>query len=209
VSVPPAGEPRARGLRPALVGLALLVAGAPPAFAHPHIWINSVTTFHFEAGRLTGLELEWAFDEFFGEWVVQDFDLDGDGVLDAEEQARLYEEAFVGLAEFDFLTHIRIDGEKLRVTAVEGFEAVIEDGVLVYRFTVPFAEPIDPGRQRVSTSLYDETFFIDVMLDGADPVRFEGVADGACHFAVREDAGNAIYFGLVYPLVIDLDCTGS
>lgn len=203
-----------RTVRPRISAAAVCAALAaatlvwtPPAVAHPHVWINAVATFVFERDALTGIRLEWSFDEFFGDFVIHDFGLAGlEGELGAEERALLQDNAFSALSEFDYLTHIRIDGEAVAVADARDFSAAIENGVLVYRFTAALPEPVDPRAHEVSAGLYDDTFYIDVMLDEADPVRFDGLPDGTCRFRIREDEGNAIYFGLVYPLVIDLDC---
>jgi ABC-type uncharacterized transport system substrate-binding protein len=195
----------ARAMRAALAALPLLAVAAPLA-AHPHIWIHAVATFRFEDGQLNALHLEWTFDEFFGDFVIHEFGVAGEGPVDEATLAVLEGEAFSALEDFDYLTHLRIDGEPVPVGGVRGFEAAVEDGVLIYRFVVELPEPVDPAAREVSASLYDHSFYIDVLLDEHDPVRFEGIPDGACRYRIREDEANAIWFGMVYPLAIDLDC---
>ena len=48
-----------------------------------------------------------------------------------------------------------------------------------------------------------------MLLDQHDPVRFRGMDSGACIYDIREDADNAIYYGMVNPLVITLQCAVS
>ena len=50
---------------------------------------------------------------------------------------------------------------------------------------------------------------MEVDLDENDPVHFAGLPSGACTFDIKEDSDNPIYFGMVYPLVIKLNCATS
>ena len=60
-------------------GPMLLLAGeVAPAAAHPHVWITDVTTFVFEGRQLVGLRHRWTFDEFFGSFVIEEHDRDGE-----------------------------------------------------------------------------------------------------------------------------------
>ena len=195
---------------------ALVLGGAVPAVglsglaaAHPHVWITDITTFLFKDRQLVGIRHHWEFDEFFGSFVIEEHDANGDGVFDAEETEAIGEAAFSNLREFGYFTHARIDGEKLALDEVTDFAARIDDGTLVYEFTLPLPEPIDPGADRFAAGIYDSEYYVEVLLDEYDPVRFEGIASGACTFDIREDTENPIYYGMVYPLAITLSCATS
>lgn len=187
---------------------ALLVLPAAP-HAHPHVWITSVTTFVFEERHLVALRHRWRFDEFFSSFVIGEHDADGDGAFDAAELATLRAGAFANLEEYGYFTHLRADGTALRLEEVADFTAEIDDGVLIYEFTLPLPEPIDPVVVPLATGVYDADYYVEVLLDEHDPVRFAGLPSGACTFDIREDAANPIYFGMVYPLAISLRCATS
>ncbi|MDJ0947587.1 MAG: DUF1007 family protein [Alphaproteobacteria bacterium] len=197
-----------RLLTPFAAALLVAFATGQPS-AHPHIWINDVTTFLFQDGRLTGVRHRWAFDEFTGSVIIQDFDVDKNGAFDAAETARLQSEAFSNLHEFSYLTHIRLDGAKFTPERVDDFAARIDDGTLVYEFTLPLNDPVDPKTTSVSLGVYDETFYIYVGYDENDPVRFAGIDSGVCSYEVSEDKENPIYFGMVFPMKIELRCATS
>jgi ABC-type uncharacterized transport system substrate-binding protein len=188
-----------------------LIWGVPagPAAAHPHVWITDATTFVFEGRRLVGLRHHWTFDEFFGSFVIEQHDLDGDDLFSPAETTALRQGAFDNLAEFGYFTHLRIDGEAWPLREVEGFAARIEDGVLVYEFTLPLPEPVDPAAAALAVGVYDPEYYVEVLLDENDPVRFAGLPSGACTFDVREDSEHPIYYGMVYPLAITLACATS
>ena len=199
---------------PALLLFALALAAAlllqgGVAAAHPHVWITSITEFVFEGPELVGLRHRWQFDELFSSYVIEEHDANGDGSFDAAELASLQEGAFSNLREFDYFTHARIDGAALALTEVREFAATIADGVLIYEFALPLPEPIDPAAVSFAAGVYDPEYYVEVLLDPEDPVRFSGMQPGACIFEVREDTANPIYFGMVYPLAITLSCATS
>jgi ABC-type uncharacterized transport system substrate-binding protein len=194
----------------ATAGALLAFAGrAEPVDAHPHVWIDAVVTFVFEDGQLVGLRHHWKFDEFFGSFVIEEYDADGDGAFDAAELGAIRAGAFSNLREFDYFTHLRINGAKLPLQEVSSFTARIEDGVLVYEFAMPLPEPVDPGENSFAASVYDVEYYVEVLLDQYDPVRFEGIPSGGCTYEIHEDAENPIYYGMVYPLAITLNCATS
>jgi ABC-type uncharacterized transport system substrate-binding protein len=204
----PSAWGRALGLVIGGCGLAL---GFRPgsAAAHPHVWIDAVVTFLFEDGQLVGLRHHWKFDEFFGSFVIEEHDANGDGAFDAAEVGPIRASAFSNLREYDYFTHVRVNGDKLPLHEVSSFTARIEDGVLVYEFTMPLPEPLDPGESSFAVSVYDVEYYVEVLLDENDPVRFEGIPSGGCTYEIQEDAENPIYYGMVYPLTITLNCATS
>lgn len=194
----------------ATAGALLAFGGRPgPAVAHPHVWIDAVVTFVFEERRLVELRHRWKFDEFFGSYVIGEHDRDGDGAFDEAEIGAIRDSAFSALREYDYFTHVRVDGDELPLDEVSAFTARIEDGVLVYEFALPLPDPIDPGQGTVSASVYDVEYYVEVLLDQYDPVRFEGIPSGGCTYEIREDADNPIYYDMVYPLAITLNCATS
>ncbi len=187
----------------------LLLGKADPAAAHPHVWITNVSTFVFEDRQVVGVRQRWTFDEFFGSFVIEEHDQDGDGTFDPAETAALREGAFDNLREFDYFTHLRVDGASLPLREIEAFEARIEDGVLVYEFMLPLPAPVDPARSDLALGVYDAEYYVELLLDEHDPVRFAGLPDGACTFDIREDTERPIYYGMVFPLTITLACATS
>jgi ABC-type uncharacterized transport system substrate-binding protein len=199
--------------RPALATgpiVTLLLAGSSgPATAHPHVWITDVTTFVFEGPKLVGLRHHWVFDELFSSFVIEEHDADGNGAFDPGELAGVQEGAFSNLAEYGWFTHARIEGEAVALDRVADFRASIADGILSYDFTLPLPEPVDPAAASVAVGVYDPEYYVEVLFDREDPVRFAGMEPGACIFDIREDTEHAIYYGMVYPLVITLSCAVS
>jgi ABC-type uncharacterized transport system substrate-binding protein len=197
--------------RPARVAMATcaLALCAGPAAAHPHVWINAVATFLFEDRMLVGVHHYWEFDEMFASLVIEEQDADRDGKLNGDEIASVQANAFSTLRDYDYFTHVRIDGNDVPLHEVRDFSARIDSGVLVYEFTMPLAKPIDPGATRFVAGIYDPEYYVEVLLDEDDPVRFEGLPSGACTYAIEEDSEHPIYYGMVNPLTIVLSCGTS
>ena len=193
----------------ALVPLLLLVGEVAPAAAHPHVWITDVTTFVFEDRQLVALRHRWTFDELYSSFVIQEHDLDGDGRFDPTEMAALRQGVFDGFEQVDYFTQLRVDGDAWRLLEDEGFQARIEDGALVYEFTLPLPQPVDAGAVDLAVGVYDPEYYVEVLLDEHDPVRFAGLPSGACTFDIREDTLRPIYYDMVFPLAISLACATS
>lgn len=177
--------------------------------AHPHVWIDSEATMEFKDGKLTAVHMRWSFDDLFSSFVLGEFDRNKDKKLDKAESAEVQKNAFSNLKNFNYFTHLRIGGEKVKITAVRNFKPSVEDGKVVYRFTVDLPQPVDPNAKVVGLSVYDDTFYVDVAFAKTNPVRFKGKAPNACTYKVTRDKKNPIYFGAVLPQLATLNCAGS
>lgn len=192
-----------------VVGALLTMTSGPSANAHPHVFIDNIAYVQFENGKITGLRFHWTFDEIFSFLLFEDFDKDKDKSFNKTEVAALRAGAFSALKELRYFTHIRIDGKLLAEPRVLDFEAVAKDGRVSYSFTVPFDKPVDPRRNTLSFGVYDATFYVSVVHDAIDPVRFTGDGSQACHFELGDDTENPIYFDMVIPKKVDVICATS
>ncbi len=186
-----------------------LIGQSGPAAAHPHVWITDVTTFLFKERQLVGIHHHWSFDEIFSSFVIQEHDRDGNGAFDQPETASVQAAAFSKLREYGYFTHLRVDGDPLPLDQVEDFQATIVDGVLSYDFTLTLPAVVEPAAQTLVVGIYDPEYYVEVLLDENDPVRFSGSPSGVCTFDIKEDVDTPIYFGMVYPLAIRLNCATS
>jgi ABC-type uncharacterized transport system substrate-binding protein len=195
-------------MRPAILGFAALTILAFPqeAAAHPHVFINNVVSFVFEKEQVTGIHLEWTFDELFSSTVLEGFDQNGDGAFDAGEIKEAEAGAFSNLRDYHYFSNLWVDGQAVAEIAVRDFTAAAKDGIVTYNFVIPLAKPVDPAQHRVEVSIYDEEYYVDVALDENDPVRFENEPGGRCHYEIAEDKANPYYFGMVFPQRIKLIC---
>jgi ABC-type uncharacterized transport system substrate-binding protein len=193
-------------LRRLWLAAAVLAVGTGPASAHPHVWIDNVTTFVFHDQRLAAVRLTWSFDEFFGTAIIRRFDQNRNNVFEPDELAKLQAGAFDNLKEYKYFTHILLDGKEQSEVRIEDFKASVRNGQLVYEFTVPLPGSVDPAAVEVIVTVYDESYFVEVALDPNDPVRFDRMTAGQCAFAIREGSNNLTSFGIAPYQLVSLSC---
>ncbi|MDN5848943.1 MAG: DUF1007 family protein [Nitrococcus sp.] len=131
-----------RHLVAAVSGLLLILTGAPPASAHPHIFVDARAKLVFnDAGAIEQLRHEWTFDPSFSAWIIQGLDTDDDGVVSSPEMQRLADENMVGLAGYQFYTYASIGERDLAFEAVGDQSMAYEDGRVTLQYSIHLAEP--------------------------------------------------------------------
>ena len=60
---------------------------------------------------LVGMWHHWEFDEMFGSYVIEEQDAERKGTLDGAEIAFIQANVFSNLRDYDYFTHVRIDGK--------------------------------------------------------------------------------------------------
>jgi ABC-type uncharacterized transport system substrate-binding protein len=81
--------------------------------AHPHVWIDTVATFVFDRGKVVSIKLEWTFDEFFSESLIDSIHPKKKGTLDAKEIKELYEKDLANLKNYEYFIHLRLGGQEV------------------------------------------------------------------------------------------------
>jgi ABC-type uncharacterized transport system substrate-binding protein len=186
--------------------LALVLAMASPAAAHPHVWIETVTTFMVKDGAITGLRVGWAFDEFFSASLLEDFDTNHDRKFDAKEIAAIQKGAFAKTAGQNYFTFVKTGGVPMTGLVAREFSASVAGDSVHYSYVLPFPHPVDPRKAALTVTYYEDTYYIDVAAAPRDAVRFEGDGSLGCSGKVAEDPATTIYFGSVHPLTVFLKC---
>ena len=196
--------PKSAPSRLAMVAAVLVLLQASPARAHPHIWIDAHLDIRIDNMKVTNITVTWMFDEIFSYALIEEFDRDVNNIFTATEVAELQANAFAALKESGYFTHFR------QMTAfppsVAGFSAWIEGDRIGYSFDI--SAPDVPLTEGLDISVYDETFYVDVILDEAGPVTLSGPGAAACLYRLSEDAQNPIYFDLILPQLVTVQCDG-
>lgn len=194
-----------RVLKSLFLALALM-APAAAAQAHPHIWIRATATLQFENGKITGIEHEWLFDDFFSNALISDFDKNKNKQFDPDEVKELQANAFQALKEFGYFTHIKVDGKQVAIETTRDFAPAIKDGKVIYRFTAVLPQPVDPRAAQFAAGVYDHSYYVDVELNPQLGVKLAGGGSETCKFAVVEDKDAPLYFGATYARRIEIRC---
>lgn len=168
------------GNRCVTAALFVLTLGfAAPGAAHPHVWIDLRSTVVLDDnGRVTAIEEHWTFDEFYTVFATEGMDR-----LEITPQEALKEIArtnLKNLREYDYFTDVRAGGSKVDLGTVETFETGVQEGRMWMRFAVPLATPVDPSAERLSFSVYDPTYYIEILHLKGDVVSFRGSQADGC-----------------------------
>lgn len=147
-----------------ITALLLLATRIPPVYAHPHVFVDYGLTFVFNQQGLTGIALDWAFDEMFTQMLLEEGDMNHDQRFDAREIAKIKKMAFDNLAHHAWFTHILVNGRPYPVTETTGFHTALVDGRAHYSFFIPCRVAAGKIPQQVSLTLYDSTYYTDLSL---------------------------------------------
>ena len=193
---------------------AALLAGAvallpKPAEPHPHVWIDTVVKPQFTDGMLTSFAIDWTFDELYSFLVIDDFDSNKNGTLEENELANLAKASRDTLGATNYFTRIMIDGLPLQGVDFTDLTATSQYERISYHFTAKLKQPVDLRTQDLTFATYDENYYIEILLNEDDPVRFEGDWPRACRYEIGRDEVNRIYFDLVAPTVVRFPCPTS
>lgn len=149
-----------------LAVLIIMITGRfSSAVAHPHIFIESRVEIVFDDQGLAGIQMQWVFDEMTSSGFIVDYDTDRDGAFSVPEAEVLKREGFDYLKNYEYMTHIEIDGKPFKVRYVKDFKPVIKKDLLVYHFFIPCHVKASRHPKRVSLAVYDEEYYVDYSQD--------------------------------------------
>ena len=192
-----------------LVLAAVFALWTVPASAHPHVWITAKIAFLTDGSRLIGIHDVWQLDDMFSDFLIGEYDTDGDGRFSEDETARLQDEAFSLLSETDYLSDLEVDDQRIPLKVATDFSAEIdpESHIVTYAFTTPLPEPVPLAGSPIRLALYDDTFYVDIGVADKNAVAFAGT--DACSATIAEDPTIDLLGGLFHPSAIRLTCASS
>jgi ABC-type uncharacterized transport system substrate-binding protein len=189
-----------------LAGLALACIWPQMAQAHPHVFIDNRVTFLFAGGKVVGFRTDWRFDEIFTEDLLAQFDTDGDKQFTAAESQQVKEGTLPNLTAFHYFTYAYEDGKDLGKLEPADFKADIVDGAARFIFTYTLPKPIDPRQVKVAISIYDQEYYVEVLMAEKDPVAMEGDGHDGCESKIADDPAHAYFGGFVVPQSVAVLC---
>jgi ABC-type uncharacterized transport system substrate-binding protein len=168
-------------MRNRLLALFAVAAGvcfaAPPALAHPHVWVVMKSEFAYAPdGSITGVRHAWTFDDMFSTFATQGLDQKTKGVFTREELAPLAEVNMTSLKEFDYFTYGTVDGKKTSFGAPKDYWLEFKNSELTLHFTLPLAQPV--VAKSVSLEVYDPSYYVDFAFAEKEPVSLAGAPAG-------------------------------
>lgn len=195
----------------------------PQVRAHPHVFVD--VSLRFEAdgqGRITGVEVTWAYDELFSLLILSDhgFDSDGDMALTQDERAALLGFDLQDWPEgFEGALFLEARGARVPLGAPEALSVALEEGKLVTRHRRPV-----PGARADGLAVrpYDPSYYAALSLGAVSGLpegcRSEIIPpDIAAADAKVESLGGAgreavfeeVEVGIYYADTLEVTCASS
>jgi len=190
-------------IRLPLLIAALFVSGA--AVAHPHVWIKYSAQLRMQGTSIAAIKEIWRFTEGFPVQLVGVDALPDNGALDAKQTAIFREQAFASLAGAQYFTHLFVDGQPQQVLDPDDFRVSVEQGKVVYTFTLKLAAPVKVTGHQIALGIWDDSFFVDYEPDAAHAVSLDGAAS-ACTSKPFADRAHPIFNGIVVPQATAISC---
>lgn len=157
-----------------------------PAWAHPHVWADIRTGLMVDGqGMITGVRMEWTFDEGYSGFALEGLDTNGDGVYGPDEIQPLTKENIESLKESDYFGFMRQNGKLLKHGAVTEATQIYESNKLTLAFVFPLETPVDPRKGVFDYKVYDPDFFISFEYVKDSPVELEGTLPQGCSWELK------------------------
>ncbi|MEJ1160222.1 DUF1007 family protein [Prosthecomicrobium sp. N25] len=169
--------------------LALILTGASPAAAHPHVFVDARAELVFDGkGTLTAIRHVWRFDDAFSAFATQGLDQNGDGQLSREELQPLAKINVESLKEYDYFTFLKQGDKRKGFKLPSEYWLQVNDGLLTLFYTLPLIEPIKMGGASLELDVYDPIFFVDFELVKDEPALLVNSPTGCSLEVVRKGA---------------------
>jgi ABC-type uncharacterized transport system substrate-binding protein len=169
---------------------ALVLAVAPEASAHPHVWVTMRSELVYAAdGSIVGVRHVWRFDDMFSTFALEGIAHKRKGVYTREELAPLAEVNVTSLKEYGYFTVARVDRKKVPLAEPVDYWLEYADSALTLHFTLPFKTPL--VAKNLMLEIYDPTWFVDFTYAEKDPVALAGAPQG-CGVNVQRPGGSNV-----------------
>ncbi|HVI52426.1 MAG TPA: DUF1007 family protein [Candidatus Sulfotelmatobacter sp.] len=198
--------------RPVLSTLIMLLTPSL-ASAHPHVWVDTIVTARLDKGAVVSLREDWTFDEDFSATVLSDLrklkGMGGDrhSAFSPAEIAKLQQNAFSNLKNYDYFTHLWLNDKALKIKPdVEDFTARMEGDKLRYLFTVRLVQPAAVKGAALKVGIWDDSYYVDVGPAKGQSALIEGDGTASCRARITDDPKHLLYYGSITPKIAEVTC---
>ena len=172
-----------------LICLCLLTALPRSIFAHPHAFIDMAVDVLFDKdGAIIGLKEVWLFDEFYTAYAIESTDKVKKGAPAQEKLVELLNINLRNLAKHDYFTKVRVGKEAVAVGTAKDASSRMFGARLEMTFTLPFKAPVQLTDKPFVYSIYDPTYYIEMLhADIKDVIRLIDAPAGCKHSLFKPD----------------------
>lgn len=147
--------------------------------AHPHMWVDLITKVVInDKGSVTSIHQKWVFGEFFSASLIDDIVKNKKGINKGlkEEISKI----LVNLEEYDYFTNIKVNNSKINIGKVKKFNTGIQNTRIWIEFNVPFVKPVNILSNNLTYSIFDPTYYIEMLHLEDAQINFVGKNPNNC-----------------------------
>ncbi|GEM_PF-4070931 len=157
----------------------LLSLAAPLAMAHPHAWMDLQTRFLIDdKQQLTALDLIWHFDDFYSANIIEDMKQKKEPL--AQQYQDFAKQSVEFMASENWLTHLKMNGKDLTFSPPTAYRTEKQQYHLVLHFVLPLKEPVVVKGNTFSLSIYDSTYYVEMLHHRLSAISFSDNASKLC-----------------------------
>lgn len=181
----------------------LLLLSAVSVYSHPHVFVEASAGIEFQDGNPAAVHVRWVFDDFFSRMILLDF-AGGADTLTEQHIESIRTGAFENLRDYNYFTHILLEGDALNISKVQDFHVDVDGRSLIYSFRIPLQQPGGTDISNLSrinelvVGLYDNSYYSYFDYPG-EPITFQGNVPASVQYDQRERPDRRYYFGLIVP----------
>lgn len=169
-----------------LYPLIILLALTHSAYAHPHAWIDVKSAVLMnDDGNIKGVRVGWLFGDFYTAFAIEGMDQDGDGMPDQDLLDKLAEENLNNLATYNYFVEFMMNGKTQSYQPVTNFDTFLNGSRLWLEFVVPLTTPVDPKDENISYSVFDPTYYVEMLHSKEMPISIEGEGSDTCQYSIK------------------------
>ncbi len=131
-----------------IVGLTCLIAAAPQARAHPHVWVTMTSEILYAPdGSVTGVRHAWTFDDMFSAFATQGLEQKTQGQFTREELVGLAKVNVELLQEYAYFTYVKVNGKRQKDALSDPIDYFLEYDPKETTLTLHFTLPLKDSRE--------------------------------------------------------------
>ena len=168
-----------------ILAICTLVCLPLPLKSHPHMWIDLQSEVVFgKDNQIAAISQHWLLGYFSSAALLEDAALHPDGVSAGLDKQ--VGDIINNLHEWNYFTHVMIDGEPASIDRVTGYKASIQDNRVRIEFTTSLAAPAELSVSAFSYSIYDPTYYIEMFHSENAVIGFSGHTGIECEGIITE-----------------------
>ena len=162
-----------------LIAWALFATSLSTAEAHPHMWIDLKSEVIIQDQTLvSAIYQEWLFDDFFSATLIEEASQNPKGREVGIKS--VVGEILDNLKPHDYFTLINVNGKKISSNPIKSFEVEVRENRVWVGFLLPLSKEVDITAQALAYSIFDPTFYIEMLYFEGETVSFAGDAAASC-----------------------------